>query len=229
MNKIKILIAFGLIVSLAAGCLPDEESLIPNRIDFRFNVENVGTEIKRGQDSIEVREVKFLLDKFILDTDTDARLPSDGVDALVLRYVPSDGQDEEIIATPIQYDFENFTGVELLVDKANQDDAIDDDDFKDGDETYAFIFKGKYNGNDFVYRSKVQFSKLFEFPSTVTLTADKETLVLRILTNVEEWIVDPDTDQVIDPTDTQNISKIDSLLEVSLGVDAYADTSVDFI
>lgn len=199
------------------GCLP-EEPPIAKRISLRFNADNLDTDITRGDDTIYIDEVKLVLDKFNLLTEGEAALET-AIDILVMRYTDRDGLDAIVIESNIGFDFSRFTGIHLFIAEPNDDDAIDDPELRDGSETYAVIINGTYNGDEFSYRSQLQHDEIFEFDSTVRLDADEETLRVRVLTDVVNWIIDPQTDQILDPTIPDNSTRINQLIAESLSVE----------
>ncbi|MDX1672644.1 MAG: hypothetical protein R3211_09910, partial [Balneolaceae bacterium] len=79
----------------------------------------------------------------------------------------------------------------------------------------------------FDYQSDTVFERELNF-NNVTLTDERETLVVRLVTSISSWMVDPSTNTVIDPFEDSNSAKIDSLLERSFTVEAFANNSLPF-
>lgn len=216
-----------LVAALFTACLP-EEPPVPKRISVRYQVTGLDSEITRGDDAITLDEVKLVLDKFNLQTGSDATLETNP-DVIVLHYNDNSGLDETVLQNNIGYDdFSRFRAIRLFVAEPKEDDVVQDADLKTINDSWSTVIKGTYNGNSFTFKSKLTFDKLYEFEEVAELTADKETLLIRILTNVENWVVDAQTDQILDPTRSENTSAINANIEASLEVEGSAVTTLPF-
>lgn len=212
---------------LFTACLP-EEPPVPRKISLKFNMSNLDTDIPRNDNTINIDEVKLVLDKFNLVTGSDATLQT-AVDVIVLHYNDNSGLDEDVLQNNIGYDdFTEFSGVRLFVAEPKEDDVVSDTDIKTPQDSWATVIRGTYNGDPFTFRSKLQFEKLYPFESNVELTSDKETLEVRIFSDVEEWFVDSESGQIVDPTADGNTSAINEMIQESINVEASAITVLPF-
>lgn len=211
------------------GCGGDDSSPIPNRLSLRFNVSGMSSEIGgSNQDTIKIEEVKFLVDKFQLFSVQQDTLESQ-VDALVMKYDERNlGADEVVIEGALGVvDIKRFNGIKLFIDQVKTQDNIVDQEFRTGGEQFSFILKGEFNGMNFTHFSKVKFDKLFNF-ETVEVSPETETILVRVLSEVNSFMIDRETQAVLNPDNDRDAAKIDSLLEVSLNVEAEAATSLPF-
>jgi hypothetical protein len=136
------------------------------------------------------------------------------------------GTNREIFGGNLGYsDFRTFTAIEIFVDPAEEGEGFIDSDLAISGEFYSLYLEGSYNGSSFVYRSKVSFDKLLDH-ATVTINEDRETLDIRLSNTISEFIIDPQTNEIIDPTDENNSAQIDSLFEVSINVEATSKSSL---
>lgn len=209
---------------LATACLPDAEPGIPRRTSLLFNVVNTGDSIVKGQDTVVVSEVKLLLDRFnLIAVNTTLQTSTE---PLILEFSESDiGRDVAILQGNIGFtDVEEFIGLKIFIDKTELNDPILDDDLAGG---FSISVEGTYNGIPFDYQSDTVFERELNF-NNVTLTDERETLVVRLVTSISSWMVDPSTNTVIDPFEESNSAKIDSLLERSFTVEAFANNSLPF-
>lgn len=228
MNRtIQTTLSLILVAALFTACLP-EEPPVPKRISLRYQVTGLDSEITRGDDTIYLDEVKLVLDKFNLQTGSDATL-STNPDVIVLAYNDNSGLDETVLQNNIGYDdFSRFRAIRLFVAEPKEDDVVQDSDLKTVNDSWSTVIKGTYNGNAFTFKSKLAFDKLYEFEEVAELTGDKETLLVRILTEASEWVLDAETDQIIDPTRSENASAINANIEASLKVEGSAVTTLPF-
>jgi len=223
-----IFVSVLLIGIILAGCLP-EEAPISKRIDLNFNVARTGLAITDGTDSVTVNEIKMAMDRFIVDTDGDARLES-RPNTLIFRYTDSNaGNDEQVFAGSFGFaQFDVFSGMEIFLEPVQPEDSIGDPDlFEDGDGITLF-FSGQFNGEAFEYKSTFVDSVLFDFSSNVELNEDRETLKIRLLSDISDFLIDPVSDNIISPVDDANRSKIDSLYKIALQLEATAEQSIPF-
>lgn len=224
--KIKLVTGLGIISLLLFSCIQTPEPESPRRINFLFNVDNVGNQITVGQDSIEVNEIKLLADRINLaydDGDNGATLQT-SVDALIFAYESDDaGDDETVLSARIGFeDIERFEGMELFVDQPTEGENIQDGDFFGEEMNFSFIITGTYNTQAFTYQSGVSFSKVFDFDNVIQLNNTDETLILRVTADIREILVDQSRNVILNPQDSANKAVIDSLFQESIDVDSFA-------
>lgn len=228
MKRIQLLILIILTGLIFGSCIQTEQPDIPNRINFLFNVNNVGSTITADQDSLTVNEFKLLTDKFNLLVPDGAKLQSKA-DALVMAYrTEKNGDDELVLAVSLGYqDFKSFDGVKLFVAPPANEDNVRDNDFFGDDKNYSLVIKGEYNEKDFTYRSSTSFEEKLEY-SIVELTDDNPHITLRVLLDIEDVMIDPNSGDILNPNNQENKAVIDSLTQTSLNVEAFATDEVLF-
>lgn len=228
MKRIRFYIFLSLSVMLMWSCIQTSDPEIPNRMYLLLNVDKVGSTVTAGEESIVVNNIKLLTDKFNLLVPDGAKLESQP-DGLIMEYrTEKNGEDELVLSVNIGYeDFKQFNGMELFVAPPAEDDNIQDNDFFGSEKNYSLVIKGEHNGNSFVYNSNVSFEETFEFP-VVDLTGDDPHIVIRLLLDIEDILIDPSTDQILDPENEDNKAVIDSLTQSSINLEAFATDQVLF-
>lgn len=223
--KTKFLNFIVVVVSLflIQGCLP-EDAPVPKRIAIQFNVTNVGTSVEREGNSVNVETIKIMMDHFILSTDGEARLEANRPS--ILRYRDSDTGNAPVFAGQLGFDFSTFTSIEMFIQQPDPQDNIPDRDLIDDGERYSIYMEGTYNGEAFEYQSKFTFNELLDFSSAVTIDGEEETLLILLLSDVADFMIDPETGQVLDPRQEENTDTIASLISQSFSVEASAEASI---
>lgn len=221
MNKIILFSILGIV--LFAGCIQTPEPDVPKRVAVVYNVENVGNDIIVGQDTVNIEVVKILADRINFNF-IDDRVLQTQPDALVMTYRSLfEGEDETIVSANIGIDeLQGFKGLEIFIDTPQEGDDIVDNDFFGDPNNFSFIITGSYNGQNFRYRSGPVFSKNFPFANNIQLSNENETLLTRITYDMREVLVDAESNQILDPDNPDNRAIIDSLLQVSLDIEASA-------
>ncbi|HEX6982921.1 MAG TPA: hypothetical protein VF181_09180 [Balneolaceae bacterium] len=217
MKRIYFLILF--LPFFLNNCIQTPDPKFPKQINYLFSVTNVGDTLNVGDDSVIVREIKLLADKFNLVLHNGGLLQSQP-DALVMEYTARNTDDVLVVSTSIGYeDIDRFKEMELFISPAEDGDEIRDRDFFGRSTNYSFIIKGIYNNDSFVYKSNVSFEKNFQF-NVIKLTELKETLTLRILLNIEDILIDS-KNRIIDPANQNNKEVIDSLMKATIALEAF--------
>ena len=221
-NILTITLILSLSVSLSS-CVQTSDPQTPKRISFLYNVGEVGETIVLGQDSIEVNEIKLLADRFNMVL-PDSVVLQTSIDALVMTYRSEfNGEDETVLSANIGFeDITQFQGIQLFVRPPQDSDNIQDNDFFGDPDNFSFVLRGSYNSQNFEYKSNTNFDKFFDFASTIELNNEEETLVVRVTFNVSDIVVDEAENTILDPKDTGNQAKIDSLLKDQINIDAFA-------
>lgn len=221
MKRILLLCIIG--TMLFSGCIQTPEPDVPKRVAVVYNVENVGSDIVVGQDTINVEVVKLLADKINFSF-LDNRVLQTQPDALVMTYRDIfEGEDETILSANIGIDdFQGFKSLKIFVDTPQDGDDIVDNDFFGDPNNFSFIITGSYNNKNFTYRSGPVFEKNFPFASNIELNNDNETLLTRVSYNMRDILVDAEANRILDPDNPDNSAIIDSLLQESLNIEASA-------
>lgn len=209
---------------LIQGCLP-EDAPVPKRIAIQLNIDNVGTSVEREGNAVNIEVIKIMMDHFILSTEGEARLEANRPS--ILRYRKADaGSNAPVFAGEIGFDFNTFTSIEMFVQQPDPQDNIPDRDLIDDGERYSIFMEGTYNGEPFEYKSKFTFTELLDFASAVTINGEEETLFILLRSDVQDFLIDPETGQVLDPRDADNADTIDSLISESFSVEASSEASL---
>lgn len=211
---------------LLSGCLPDAPPA-PKRISMSFLAEGIGdqnSELTAGGDTLVLSEIKLFLNSFILDTRQEARLEAQ--EGFILQYESRDsGLDSDQFAGELGYDdFDVFTGFEFFIAPPPDSISVPDTDLVTGGERFSIVLRGNYNGSEFEYKSKGELNRLLDFDSGVNLGGENEILRVRLLTDVQEFMIDPEEGRILSPTDPADSSAIITRLENSFDVEAFAES-----
>jgi hypothetical protein len=223
MIKIKYIL-FIVIFGLLTGCINTTENVVPRRIDVNLNIENLGRSFMSQGDTIQIDEFKFIVGGFnVLAEDSVVVETGDELRSMVFAYNTTFLLDRLILSVPFGFTGINvFEGYHIFVRQARDQDLVLDGDFYDTPQNYSIIAKGIYNGNRFTLRLTNSFDKFFEFDDPVTLSDEKETLVIRMLLDVEQVFRGGADGEIINPTDTDNHNRIASLFRDNLHIKTFA-------
>lgn len=100
-----------------------------------------------------------------------------------------------------------YERVKFEVHKLNDNEAVPDPEFADGNGRYSVIVKGFYFGNYFVYKSTKSAHQILNFPSTIPITA---AFFSNITMVVKPYIWFIKNGVYLDPRDTANSNDIDN-------------------
>lgn len=225
MRSYRSILSALLVPLFMVGCL-NEKELVPKRMTLNFQVDGVGGEtgeLTAEGDTLNITQVKYYLNSFILETGDGARLQANiGV---VLRYRTQDaGDDVRSFAGDLGYDeFSTFDGMEFFIQPPPDSVSVPDQDLVESGERYSVAIRGSYNGSDFLYRSKANLNENLTFDSGVTIGADAETLRVLLLTSIGEIFMDSQSGRILSPVDPADSSQIVTNIEQSLQVEASAE------
>ena len=213
-----------LIFGLLTGCLTTPEDSVPRRIDLNLQIENLGKSFISHGDTLQIDEFKFIVGRFnVLAEDSVIVESSDDLRSMVFAYTKSHFIDRLIISVPFGFTGINvFEGYHIFVRQARDQDLVRDGDFYDQPENYSIIAKGTYNEKNFTLRLTNSFDKFFAFDDPVRLSDEKETLVIRMLLDVEKVFRVPANGTLLDPTDENNNDVIVSRFKEHLHIKAFA-------
>lgn len=220
-----ILILLGFLV-IMAGCLPDTPT-VPNRISLSFLVDGMGGEngtISSDGNTLVVNEIKMYLGRYILGTPAEARLESN--QGAILRFQDTHpGVPTQIFAGQIGYeDLDTFNDIEIFVAPPPDSVSVPDSDLVNSGERYSIIIKGTYNDSTFTFESKGSLNPLIEF-SQVSLSADRETLSIEMMTDIRDFMLDPQEGGIISPIEPDNNDRIVNLIEEAIRVEVTAEST----
>lgn len=214
---------FVLLIGSMIGCISKPDATTPRRIDINLNVENIGETIIAGGDTLRVDEFKFIVRRFhIIAEDSVVVQTGDEISSFVFSYNTTIMGDRIVLSTPLGYDnIEVFESYHMFVNRARDTDQILDGDFFGEHENYSIIAKGFYNDRRFTFRSTYSFDEHFLFDDKVTLDDVHETLLIRVLSDIEDIFLDSNGGNILNPLDSANRSAIVSQFQNNLKVEAH--------
>lgn len=209
---------------MLAGCLTTPEPNEPLRVELLFEVDEMGETFERGDDSINITQLKFTIDRFNLIAEDSSLVLESGeeFDSIIFNY--SEEFTDKNLVLGVQLGFEDvsaFEGYEMFVRPVTQFDSINDQDFFGSENNYSFIVKGEYNGEEFTYNSSLSFDKFQEL-GTVQVGQKRETLVIDKMVVISDLFVDESEQRIINPTDPENESLINSRFIENLLIEGYS-------
>lgn len=216
------------ITFLLSGCLPDAPPA-PKRISMSFLAEGIGdqnSELTAGGDTLVLSEIKLYLNSFMLNTRQEVRL--EARQGFILQYeARNSGLDSDQFAGELGYDdFDVFTGLELFIAPPPDSISVPDTDIVASGERFSIVLKGNFNGSEFEYKSRAELNRLLDFDSAVNIGGESEILRVRLLTDVRDFMIDPEADRILSPTDPADSSAIKTRLENSFDVEAFSESDL---
>lgn len=227
MKNLKTLFLLFVIALFTQGCIETSDPEVPSKIHYFFNVDKVGIEVEADGKVLSVDQIKMITRKFELSIVDGGQLQSQR-DALAMYYgTDNEGDDALVLSADIGYEIESFNGIELFLGPPADGANLNDQEFFSDDGNKSVIIKGKYEENDFSYVTDLKFDQKLDFPE-LTLDDNSRHLVIRLSSDIEEIFFDYSNNTVLDPTKSNNSSKIDSLIKKSIEVDVFSTNEVLF-
>ena len=214
-----------LIVLLFMGCLTTPEPEQPIRVELLFQVEELGETFEINEDTLVINEFKFAIDRFSLFGEDDLELgSSESIDSMIFFYRNEMSNPNLVLGVDLGFqDVNRFNGYEMFLRPVEENSNIDDRDFFGSEETYSVIAIGEYNGEEFTYNSSLSFNKFQDF-STIQVGQDSETLIIDKSIVISDLFIDNSEQRIIDPTDPENESLINTNFESNLSIEGYSLT-----
>ncbi|MBO6585828.1 MAG: hypothetical protein JJ953_06960 [Gracilimonas sp.] len=220
-SSTKILL-FIVAVSLVSACsIFNPDIQVEKRIALYFEVDEIAEDLQAGEDTLRVDEFKFSIGQFNLKGDDIELGSSNSIRAFIFGYDENATDERLVIGVGLTIaDNAVFNSYTMFLRPVAQGSNIVDDDFIGSNGNYSIIIKGTYNGKNFTYRSKANFTKELTFED-VKLNDDDETIVIIKSLDLKDVFYD-ENDNLIDPTNSDNSSQIIENIENSLTVEAFA-------
>jgi len=220
----RIFTNLSILTFLMAGCLTTPEPEVPIRVELIYQVHQLGNTFEREDDSIRINEFKFAIDRFNLIAEDSLVLGSSNrIDSMIFFYNEDLTNHNLVLSVDLGYqDIDLFEGYEMFLRPVGRMDNISDRDFIGSSETYSVIAKGFYNGEEFSFKSRFSFDRYVDF-GIVEVGQDKETLVIEKSLAISDLFIN-EIDQIIDPTDSDNIALINELFKENLKIEGYSLT-----
>lgn len=220
--KLKYLI-FILLTGSFIGCITSPDASVPRRIDINLNVKNLGETIVAGGDTLRVDEFKFIVRRFhIIAEDSVVVQTEDELSSFVFVYNAAIVGDRLVLSAPLGFEnIDVFESYQIFVNRVRDTDQILDDDFFGDSDNYSIIAKGLYNGRRFTFRSTYSFDKHFLFDEKVALDDERETLLIRVLLDIENVFLESGGGAILNPFEENNRSIIVSQFQNNITVEAH--------
>ena len=189
---------------------------------------------KTAADSLQITEIKILLKDVKLEQESADKITGGGHhgegDEVVVRVGPFvvnlnlTGLTTDFVVSDIPAG--TYDEIRFKIHKTGGDEIPPDPEFIDGvDSTkrYSVIVKGTYNGIPFIYRSSKTASQKLRLDQP--LVVEENTMTnLTITVDPLTWFYDDGN--LLDPTDTNNMGKIDHNISASFR-NAFRDNNHD--
>ena len=101
----------------------------------------------------------------------------------------------------------DYDKIKFEIHKLSDNEAVPDPDFSDANGTYSVIVKGRYLGNNFIYRSTKSAHQILNFQGNVPVTATTSTNIT-LLVKPYIWFISNDV--YLDPREPSNSNDIDN-------------------
>jgi len=219
----KYFILFLLIGSMI-GCVSSPEDSVTRRNNVYFNVQNLGEDIIRGSDTLRVNEFKFIMRQFdLLAEDSVVISTTEDFRSLLFAYTTANVGDRLVISVPFGFQgYDLFEGFHIYVNQLLDGDFLLDNDFYGDPENYSIVIKGTHNQRNFTLSLTNAFNRFFQFDEIIELSHTQETLVIRMLLDVEDVFIRATDNTVINPRESGNHNTIIEQFRDEIRVEAYA-------
>ena len=167
---------------------------------------------------LTITEAKMLIRKIEFENDVeDDGIPDDSLEfeagPLVVN-LQLDGSVNSIAVSNV--DPGSYDEIEFEVHKPEDNETPPDPEFKvgtSGDERFSVIVRGSYNGQDFLYRSRVNMEQEIALAQPLILQENQEANVT-LTVDLSQWFVDQQGNE-LDPTIVENQDAIDESIKRS--------------
>lgn len=202
-NRISNLTIYGFItvlVFLSAGCnndsVLDPAGTGNNNISVSYFNEN-----STADNTLVLNEAKFILRKVVLEGENDSHGECDVKLGPFIVYL--DLTQKTVIAALAKIPVGNYREIKFQVHKLNPNESVGDPEFMEStSRRFSVIAKGTYNGNPFVFKSDVSFSKEIEFENLPVSVTEATVLNVTVRLDVFSWFINNEI--ILDPSDPQN-------------------------
>ena len=202
LNKINYLTIYGFITVLllcSAGCKNDSvvDPASNNNISIGYFNENAAVD-----NTLVLTEAKFILRKIVLEGG-DGGDHSDCDVKLGPFVVYLDLSQKVVIAALAKIPPGNYHEIKFQVHKLNPNESVGDPEFMEStSRRFSVIAKGTYNGELFIFKSDISFTKEIEFEHLPVSINEATVLNITVRLDVASWFI---LDGVIlDPADPDN-------------------------
>jgi len=179
---------------------------------------------------ITISEAKMLIREVELKSDReDDGIADDSLDFKSESFVVVlnlDGTPNEVALSEVPSG--TYDEIEFEVHKPEDNETPPDPDFKtgtSGDERFSIIISGSYDGQDFIYRSRVNMEQEIELNTPLSITEDSGPANLTMLVDLSEWFMD-ENGKLLNPTNPENENAIDDSIRRSFE-DIFKDNDKD--
>lgn len=221
MRYLKLITLLIFILPLS-GCLKSSFESEEKRLSIFFEVDGLGETHHFGDETLEIVEFKFPLDRFNLYAANDVVLQTRGeIAGLIFAYTDQITQERLIIDIGLGFsDVTDFYGYEIFLEPLSSRGNIIDGDFFGTNQNYSVIIKGTKNGNEFELKSTLAFSKYYDL-GNVQLTSNNETLIIQKTIGIKD-VFTGQNGGLLDPENSEDESSIVNNIEQYLNVNAAA-------
>jgi len=173
-----------------------------------------GTSTTLTVDDITISEVKMLVRELELESTQDDSLNFQANNLIV--DLPLDGSPFLISTQPVPVGI--YDELEVDVDKPEADVDVGDIDFNDGENRYAIVIRGTKDGSDFTLKSQEDFDFELEFQPPIEITDSTSEVEIDVMVNVEKWFRTGLNGRTLDPSDPDDIERIEENIERSFEI-----------
>lgn len=223
MKNITLLVVSMVFVGCVSTSSPDSSKIV----DIQFRLDNVGFLVQRGDDVLNIEEVRFLVEEF-------AAFSPSGQDSintitpLAFFYTTGDvGLPRGILFVNAGALVTNtFQSARYIVRPANETDPFSINEFRIGEQLMTAVITGTYNGQGF--RIGSQFNQIYNFTfPQFTLDNTFETARFTLEGDAGSWFIDQSSNTILSPFASANVAAIFQKMRDGLTINARAQDLTD--
>ncbi|MGN8226349.1 hypothetical protein [Gracilimonas sp. BCB1] len=220
-SKTALLLSFVLALVISSCSIFNPDIQVEKRVALFFEVDEIADTLQAGQDTLRVDEFKFSIGQFNLAGNDIELGSSNSIRSFIFGFDKNATQERLVISVGLSIaDNATFNRYTMFLRPVAEGSNVIDDDFRSSNGNYSIIVKGVYNGKNFNFRTRTNFTKELFFED-VKVNDDDETIVIIKSVDLKDVFYD-ENDNLIDPTNSENSSQIIENIESSIALEAFA-------
>lgn len=205
-RKSSIFLVFAAVIALFfSGCLGDNDNNSQQSvIEIAVELSGFGETIEAGEDSIAIEEVSFVQGFSFLEAEEDSLFFSSQPNVFDF----STGSSEDALAFG-QIAPNTYSSMEILISQAPEELRSIAPEFVTEDGRFSMIVEGRFNGEDFEFRSQENFEYAFDLSPILEVDEEtQESFDYLLYTNMRDWFISEEGESLIDPQESDSTRQL---------------------
>ncbi|MBK8551978.1 MAG: hypothetical protein IPL53_13285 [Ignavibacteria bacterium] len=205
-NKIRSLIVTIMIIAAGiTGCSDDSSTTPTQANNLSFSSMSSADSVGDLQGALVLDTVKILIKEIKLNVANNNQDSSNFKTGPFVLFLNLSAPVNVISAGIIPDGL--YDKIKFEVHKLNDNEAVPDPEFADSNGRYSVIVKGRYLGNNFIYKSTKSAHQILQFPDSVQVTSANLTNITLI---VKPYIWFIENNAYLDPREPSNSNDTDN-------------------